>query len=293
MTKSLLASTLAIGLMLIGHTAPGTADAAPSRLITIPFPSPIYMPPREPLMLAAATTKAEAALELTRSQRVWIQKGLNTLGFDVGAADGIFGPRTRAAIARWQAARGEAPTGHLDAEAAALLVEVGKAASPTTPKSGKAETTASVETASEASAEASEPTPPAEPAVPKEALATLDEALSTARRIDDDFHRIAQKQLEAGDSQGAAQSIAKASAATRKIGEDWRRASALGYIAQIQVKMGDMQGATRYISEAFSTAGRISDDWQRGSALSGITEAQAAVGNSQVALSAHSGESDQ
>ena len=39
---------------------------------------------------AKNTKEAEAALGLTRSQRVLVQRGLSALRFDVGAADGMF-----------------------------------------------------------------------------------------------------------------------------------------------------------------------------------------------------------
>ena len=45
---------------------------------------------------------AEGALGLTREQRRQIQEGLAARGFDVGPADGSFGPRTREAIRAWQ-----------------------------------------------------------------------------------------------------------------------------------------------------------------------------------------------
>lgn len=64
----------------------------------------------------------EAALGLTRADRRLVQSALAAAGFDPGPADGVFGRRTRAAIGQWQAARGEAPTGYLDAEAAGLLL---------------------------------------------------------------------------------------------------------------------------------------------------------------------------
>ena len=64
----------------------------------------------------------EAALGLTRADRRLIQSSLAAEGFDPGPADGMFGRRTRAAIGQWQAARGEEPTGYLDAEAARLLL---------------------------------------------------------------------------------------------------------------------------------------------------------------------------
>ena len=75
----------------------------------------------------------ESALGLTRAQRVQVQRGLTALGFDVGAADGVLGPRSRAAIAEWQSSRDEAATGYLDADTADILVSAGEAASPRTP----------------------------------------------------------------------------------------------------------------------------------------------------------------
>ena len=64
-------------------------------------------------MLAGAGE--EKALALGRDERRRIQACLKAQGHDPGPADGVFGPRTRAAIRGWQAAKGEdAPaTGHL------------------------------------------------------------------------------------------------------------------------------------------------------------------------------------
>ena len=42
-------------------------------------------------------------------------------GFDPGGADGLFGPRTRAAIRRWQSSRGARSTGYLDSALAEAL----------------------------------------------------------------------------------------------------------------------------------------------------------------------------
>ena len=64
----------------------------------------------------------EAALGLSRADRRLIQSSLAAQGFDPGPADGLFGRRTRAAIGQWQAARGEEPTGYLNAEAVESLL---------------------------------------------------------------------------------------------------------------------------------------------------------------------------
>jgi hypothetical protein len=64
----------------------------------------------------------EAALELVRDERRQVQRALNSLGHGVGPADGIFGPRTRKALAAYQRGQGLEPTGWLDAEQYKLLL---------------------------------------------------------------------------------------------------------------------------------------------------------------------------
>ncbi|MYN67738.1 MAG: DUF4189 domain-containing protein [Acidobacteria bacterium] len=56
----------------------------------------------------------EEDLDLNRAARRQIQLGLRSAGFDPGGADGLFGPRTRAAIRTWQSSRGTRSTGYLD-----------------------------------------------------------------------------------------------------------------------------------------------------------------------------------
>ena len=63
----------------------------------------------------------EEGLGLDRAARRQIQQGLQAGGFDAGGADGLFGPRTRAAIRRWQQSRGGRATGYLDDAAVAAL----------------------------------------------------------------------------------------------------------------------------------------------------------------------------
>ena len=64
----------------------------------------------------------EQGLGLDRAARREIQAGLQAVGFDPGGADGMFGPRTRAAIRSWQMSRGVRATGYLDGAAAAALL---------------------------------------------------------------------------------------------------------------------------------------------------------------------------
>ena len=63
----------------------------------------------------------EEGLGFDRAARREIQAGLQAAGFDPGGADGLFGPRTRAAIRGWQASRGAQTTGYLDGAAVEAL----------------------------------------------------------------------------------------------------------------------------------------------------------------------------
>ena len=63
----------------------------------------------------------KASLALDRSTRRLLQQGLRNEGFDPGTPDGLFGPRTRAAIRDWQQSRGAPPTGYLNGAEAELL----------------------------------------------------------------------------------------------------------------------------------------------------------------------------
>ena len=69
----------------------------------------------------------EEGLSLDLAARRQIQQGLAAGGFDPGGADGLFGPRTRAAIRRWQSSRGARSTGYLDGASAEALRSSGSA----------------------------------------------------------------------------------------------------------------------------------------------------------------------
>lgn len=76
---------------------------------------------------AAAAKKVAEALEftlkLTPRDRQHIQIALTSLGFDTRGIDGVFGPRTREMIARWQTARSQPTTGFLDAGQRQILLK--------------------------------------------------------------------------------------------------------------------------------------------------------------------------
>lgn len=57
---------------------------------------------------------AEARLDLAAPVRQAVQMRLNALGLEAGAPDGNFGPKTRAALRRYQAARNLRPSGYLN-----------------------------------------------------------------------------------------------------------------------------------------------------------------------------------
>ena len=63
---------------------------------------------------------------LDRKKKVLVQRGLASLKFDPGPADGAFGPKTREAIRSWQKAKGYGATGLLTREQADALAAAGK-----------------------------------------------------------------------------------------------------------------------------------------------------------------------
>ena len=92
------------------------AKAPPPDASRPPAAGPSSRPP-----VRSGGRAAEAALELDQEARWVIQRGLRERGFDPGPLDGIVGPRTRAALRRWQTAQGLPPTGYLDESAARAL----------------------------------------------------------------------------------------------------------------------------------------------------------------------------
>ena len=79
----------------------------------------------------------EKALGLTHAQRVLVQRGLASLGEDLGRPDGIFGKRTRAGISSLQKKKGLSQTGYLTGELASSLQALGNESKPKWPPKKK------------------------------------------------------------------------------------------------------------------------------------------------------------
>ena len=78
--------------------------------------------------VAEAWACLEQQLGLDRAARVLVQQGLTALEYEVGAADGLFGPATRAALRAWQTGKGFAATGYLTRAQAETLMAQGREA---------------------------------------------------------------------------------------------------------------------------------------------------------------------
>jgi hypothetical protein len=75
---------------------------------------PRLFPATLTLVVPQTTEEDENALSLNKIKRREIQIRLTLLGFDTRGSDGIFGPRSREAIEKWQAANGFPETGYLN-----------------------------------------------------------------------------------------------------------------------------------------------------------------------------------
>ena len=268
------------------------------QLVIEQFPGTLYAGLAEQQIekLKAATTppalsaeEAEASLGLERAERKRIQIGLRALGVNPGSADGLFGPRTRRAISKWQSSRGEPATGYLDASSAAMLLEAGEAAPP--PKPNRIVVQEAMDILSEALSTARSIADADGRNNALRAIARVQvksgaiaEALSTARGIGEDWQR-ASALSDIAEAQANSGAIAEALSTARSIADADDRASALSAIARVQANSGDRHGASRTIAEALSIARSIGEDIYRASALSAIARVQANSGAIAEALS--------
>lgn len=72
-----------------------------------------------------SAAETEAAIGLSRSQRIEIQRQLSKLGYDAGGADGLWGSKTRAAIKSWQGANKLTATGYVTEAQVNLIAKQG------------------------------------------------------------------------------------------------------------------------------------------------------------------------
>ena len=112
--------------------APDDAETAPSSTAAVataarddpstPQPSVPAEPAHEAPSAPVSAPAEPVLLDLTRDERRRVQIGLAALGFESGPEDGLFGPKTRAALGAWQEAKGYAATGVLTREQAGALI---------------------------------------------------------------------------------------------------------------------------------------------------------------------------
>ena len=119
-------------LPLFVAAAPGTNGAVVEAAADFAvWPDAPPLPLRPPAFRATSAAAeqdpatVETSLGLDRPLRRLIQQGLTNEGFDPGAPDGLFGPRTRAAIRGWQESRGVQVSGYLNGAEAELLRAAG------------------------------------------------------------------------------------------------------------------------------------------------------------------------
>ena len=113
-----LSVILALALVGVVYLAGGVITST-ARVPVPPLASAFRM---SVTVAAQDPSGVEAPLGLDRPTRRLIQQGLRNEGFDPGAPDRLFGPRTPAAIRAWQAARDEPRTGYLDGDQIAALM---------------------------------------------------------------------------------------------------------------------------------------------------------------------------
>ena len=88
------------------------------------------VPRTQPDLFKSSEPATSGHVFLGLAERRRVQMGLQALGFDPGPADGLFGPKTTAAIAAWKEAKGYEPTGLLTREQAEALMAVAAASRP-------------------------------------------------------------------------------------------------------------------------------------------------------------------
>ncbi len=85
-------------------------------------PDPMRPDPGNP-PTGSSAAQVEASLNLSRTQRVLIQKQLTAVGYPTGVADGLWGSKTRGAISLWQRANKASVTGYVTARQVNLIAQ--------------------------------------------------------------------------------------------------------------------------------------------------------------------------
>ncbi len=98
---------------------PAPTKAAPSAVPPTPPAAPPASMATAPSAPPSPALPAEA--DMSEPNRRQVQQALHQLGYDPGPVDGVFGPRTRGAIRRFQRDIGAKPTGSLTAQEASRL----------------------------------------------------------------------------------------------------------------------------------------------------------------------------
>ena len=208
---------------------------------------------------ARSPDSIEVALGLDRDKRRRIQRGLASLGFGPGPADGVFGQRTRTAIGKWQSSLVAPTTGYLDAEAAKALLTTGEQVARRF--AGAAQ--------------------------------TLAKALASANKIEDAWDRsrrlgeIAEVQTEIREVRSAESTFSKALQAARDVESRSFRSAGIAQLAARQAKAGNTRQAAQLFSEALDIArGRKStiENYEQDLALFYVGHEQVEAGNLRDAL---------
>ena len=262
---------------------PGSSILAPSAPPTARVPESVGSVPKpaanvpEPHKAVSLSLPAQAALEpglgLKRGAKVLVQRGLGSLKFDVGPADGLFGKRTRGAIKAWQEAKGFAATGYLTKDQADALAAVGgEALRKRVERAGKARE--AVERTASEEREREEAQRTARQKAERERAARETREREEAQR----------KAREAAERKSPANKASFRDAAVgvvfeglpiiESIGDHSQRASALIEIAQVQAELGNVRDAEQTLQRALLAAEKLNDNDERSQVFVRIASTQ-------------------
>ena len=117
-----------IRLIQLRRERPALQVAANPTTVPVSEDSPVVPAAPAAVLASAGPTpqEVESTLGLGRAQRRLVQRGLASLGYGPGPADGLFGAGTREAIRRYQEAKGFEATGYLRGEESGALVSLGE-----------------------------------------------------------------------------------------------------------------------------------------------------------------------